>query len=239
MERANKESYKDRDRGVPSAKKDKDAAAPEVGECANCCAKNGKNGIVLRSCTRCQLTEYCGRPCQAAHWRAFHKQFCLTPEERVPQDPGVAQAARSKDSDKKDECIVCFDSLASGNLCTLPCTHTFHAACVEKLRSFGVKQECPMCRVELPPGPDQLCEEASRRCDDMERRVDRGEASWGALTKAQQREMDEVLRLWRSASNDMPQRSSTSATCTTTAKACSRIAPRHCAGCARRPSKDT
>ena len=26
-----------------------------------------------------------------------------------------------------------------------------------------------------------------------------GGASWGALTKAQQREMDEVLRLWRSA----------------------------------------
>ena len=27
----------------------------------------------------------------------------------------------------------------------------------------------------------------------------RGEASWGALTKTKQREMDEVLRLWRSA----------------------------------------
>jgi len=43
---------------------------------------------------------------------------------------------------------------------------------------------CPMCRVELPPGPEKLHEEkAARRCVDVNRRVDRGEASWGALTK--------------------------------------------------------
>ena len=70
---------------------------------------------------------------------------------------------------------------------------------MEGLRSFGIKQVCPICRVDLPPGPEQLFEEATRRYFDVRRRVGRGEASWSALTKTKQREMDEVLRLWRSA----------------------------------------
>jgi len=34
---------------------------------------------------------------------------------------------------------------------------------VEGLWSFGIKQVCPICRVDLPPGPEQLFEEATRR----------------------------------------------------------------------------
>jgi len=52
---------------------------------------------------------------------------------------------------------VCLDPLASGAaLCKLPCTHTFHAECVEGLRSFGIQQVCPMCRTDLPRDPDKL-----------------------------------------------------------------------------------
>ena len=40
------------------------------------------------------------------------------------------------------------DPLASG-----VCTHTFHAACAEGLRSFGIQQVCPMCRVEPATEP--------------------------------------------------------------------------------------
>jgi hypothetical protein len=58
-----------------------------------------------------------------------------------------------------------------------------------------------MCRVELPPGPEQLNEEGTRRFFDVQRRVDRGEASWGALTKAQQREMNKVIGLLRKAAD--------------------------------------
>jgi len=58
-----------------------------------------------------------------------------------------------------------------------------------------------MCRVELPPGPEQLDEEATRRYFEVHRRVDRGDASWGALTKAQQREMDIVVGMWRNAAD--------------------------------------
>jgi hypothetical protein len=31
----------------------------------------------------------------------------------------------------------------------------------------------------------------------ISRRVQRGDASWGALTKDEQQEIDEVIRLWR------------------------------------------
>ena len=55
-----------------------------------------------------------------------------------------------------------------------------------------------MCRAELPPGPEQLFEEGVRRYLVVKRRVDRG-GSWGPLTKAQQREMVDVVGMWQSA----------------------------------------
>jgi len=180
-------------------KKDKGAAAPEANVCAHCLAPEGSHGVVLKACTRCKATRYCSRACQIAHWRAGHKH-CVTPEERTPQlAPLSSTRIQPPEKDHQpSECAVCLDPLASGaNLCTLPCTHTFHAACVEGLRSFGIQQVCPMCRVELPPGPEKLCDEASQRYFDVKRQVDRGgKASWGALPKAQQREMDEVIRLF-------------------------------------------
>jgi hypothetical protein len=54
--------------------KDKGAAAPETSECGNCAAPEGKNGVTLKPCPKCKLTSYCGRACQAAHWKAGHKQ---------------------------------------------------------------------------------------------------------------------------------------------------------------------
>jgi len=54
--------------------------------------------------------------------------------------------------------------------------------------------------VELPPGPGKLHEEASWRswrCFNVQRRVNRGEASWGAVTKAQKKDMGKALRLLR------------------------------------------
>jgi hypothetical protein len=75
-------------------KKDKGAAAPEARECANCLAPEGQHGIGLKACTRCKLTHYCGRACQSAHWKAGHKQQCLTPEERRAPQPEPAAAIR-------------------------------------------------------------------------------------------------------------------------------------------------
>ena len=127
----------------------------------------------------------------------------MTPEERAPQ-PASTLSTRIQPPEedlRPVECTVCLDPLASSAaLCTL---HTFHASFVEGLRSFGIRQVCPMCRVELPPGPDQLNEEVARRYLDLDRRAERGESSWGALTMALQREMDEVVRQFRSASDQI------------------------------------
>ena len=68
-------------------KKDKGASAPEAKKCANCLASDGENGVTLKACTRCKITDYCGRACQTAHWKAGHKQHCVTPEERRAPQP--------------------------------------------------------------------------------------------------------------------------------------------------------
>ena len=58
--------------------------APETKECAHCLAPDGQHGVALKACIRCKAAFYCGRACQTAHWRAGHKQFCVTPGERAP-----------------------------------------------------------------------------------------------------------------------------------------------------------
>ena len=70
---------------IPTKKKK--GPAPETRLCAHCLAPDGQHGVALKACTRCKATFYCGRACQTAHWRAGHKQFCVTPEERVPSLP--------------------------------------------------------------------------------------------------------------------------------------------------------
>ena len=56
-----------------------------------------------------------------------------------------------------------------------------------------------MCRAELPPEPEQLHDGSVRRYLDVKRRVGRGEAPRGALTRTPKREMNEVIGLWRGA----------------------------------------
>jgi len=137
----------------------KKGPAPETSECANCNGPDGQHGVKLQACARCGLASYCGRPCQQAHWRAGPKQFCLTLAERAPsaapQEPqgGVGGGGGDEPLSRNAgaaECIICRDTLSSSLTSTLPCSHTFHAACVDGLRSFGVKQVCPVCRTELP-----------------------------------------------------------------------------------------
>ncbi len=91
-----------------------------------------------------------------------------------------------------DVCAICLDPLSKAATTRLPCSHFFHSNCVEELREFGVSQSlpqltrltlpksalilelqdpfpsqisqaCPMCRAELPPGPEQLHDKSIRR----------------------------------------------------------------------------
>ena len=94
---------------------------------------------------------------------------------------------------------MCLESLASGKVQTLPCTHSYHADCVAKLREYGIAQVCPMCRAELPPGLDGLYDLGARAYKRVRGRVKRDALSWAALPAAQRVEMEEaaaVLREW-------------------------------------------
>ena len=177
---------------APSKKKDKAAASPEASVCANCGVQEGQHGATLSKCRKCKATLYCSRDCQRAHWDAGHKGQCVRPEDRAPEKAPLASGGGGDE----DECPICLEPLAEGSALTLPCTHRFHPGCVEGLRSYGIKQVCPMCREELPPGPEQLFEEGCRLFFPLNSCVDRGEASWGSLTAAQQRTMDEVVQKW-------------------------------------------
>ena len=86
-----------------------------------------------------------------------------------------------------------------GTTLTLPCGHVFHGSCVEGLRAHGVAKVCPLCRGDLLAGPNQLFEEATRRYVVVEARIRRGKTSWAALPAADQREMKQVLQLWKDA----------------------------------------
>ena len=66
---------------------------------------------------------------------------------------------------------------------------------------FGVKQFCPMCRTELPPGPEKFLGEAVRLYFMIERRIGRGAASWGVLVAEDQKQMDEAVDMRMQAAN--------------------------------------
>ena len=86
-----------------------------------------------------------------------------------PSNDGELALASDSDAAEVDiargyTCLGCLDPLTSGRsgrLCTLPSTHIFHAAYVEEVRSSGIKQICPVCRTELPPGPEKPSEETA------------------------------------------------------------------------------
>ena len=86
----------------------------------------------------------------------------------------------NENDDENDECAMCLESLASAKVLTLPCSHAYHAQCVGKLREFGIKQVCPLCRADLPPGPEQLFDDAMRRYMVLYRRYNQGtvDAPW-------------------------------------------------------------
>ena len=172
--------------------------------CSNCLASEGSAGAPkLSACSRCGLVAYCSRDFQRAHWKANHKQHCVAKADRTPQP----QNTDSKDSISNaaragEKCIICMDLLGAASACTLPCTHVFHGACVAGLRKFGVQQVCPLCRIPLPPGPEKVFEEATRRYYIVSQLVERGYASWSALPASAQLEMDAVKSGWRAAADE-------------------------------------
>ena len=125
--------------------------------------------------------------CQKRHWKeGGHKHSCVPMEDRsvekakeaeetTKKKKNVNRGAAAAEEDEEDICAICQYPL-SGEPCTkMPCSHVYHVACVEKLRSYDIKQVCPTCRVDLPPGPEQVWEEAARRWVVLDRRYSQGD----------------------------------------------------------------
>ena len=180
-------------------------ATPSLKDCANCGAAEGTvpGCPVHKPCSRCRITYYCSIKCQKRHWKVGgHKQHCVAKEDRSVEKAtnngdSASGGAAAEEEDGGDICAICQEALSESPSNKLPCSHVYHVACVEKLRSFDIQQVCPTCRVELPPGPQQLIEEAVRRYIVLNHRYSQGENKpWRKITNNQdRRENTEVVRM--------------------------------------------
>ena len=160
---------------------------PSNKDCAYCETSGAK-----LTCGACKAAHYCSKACQKQHWKNGHKERCVAPEKRRPKAPSmnsVGPAPGAAEEIHSGECPICLDFLSEGTLCTLPCQHDFHRECVEELRKHGVLQACPLCRADLPAGPEKVCEDATRMYVTLRRKVESGKASW----HSQQNLMSEVV----------------------------------------------
>jgi len=186
-----------------SGVKGKKNSDPFSRTCSNCLSPEGSDcAPKLSACVRCGTVVYCSKDCQRVHWKANHRERCIAKAERIPsrQSPkNVRESIESRARPEEQECSICLVSLTNATATTLQCAHVFHATCVADLQKFGVEQSCPLCRAPLPPGPEQLNEEAARRYTVVYRLVKRGEASWSTLPIRAQHELEAAVAGWRAA----------------------------------------
>ena len=111
------------------------------------------------------------------------------------------QLCEERPAESSLECAICLSTMAEALACRLPCGHLYHGACVEGLRTFGVRKACPLCRADLPAGAAKLFCEACRRYAVIERLIASGTVSWASLSRAHQKEMGEVVRTFCEAAD--------------------------------------
>ena len=199
---------------VKEKKKKGNAATPSLKDCANCGAPEGTiPGIPIhKPCSECKITYYCSVRCQKQHWKVGgHKKRCVALADRsVAKAEAEAEGAKAakgrqaavEERDKDNECAICLEDLDDpefGPAQSLDCTHRFHRACVEELRKGGVQQACPMCRAKLPDSAEKMFADAMTIFVPIHWRVAQSDGSWGPLSRREQRQMDEVVRLWEGA----------------------------------------
>ena len=136
-------------------------------------------------------------------------------EETTTTKKKKKNAGAAAEDDGEDICAICQYPVSDAPSTKMPCSHVYHVACVEKLRSYDIKQVCPTCRVDLPPGPEQVYEEAVRRWMVLHRRYYQGDDKpWRRIRNGDdRRENAEVVRMMTEAA-EQGMRSTFSATCT-------------------------
>ena len=180
-------------------KKGAGGGAPSFMDCANCGTSDN-----TKACGRCKLVYYCSRACQTVHWKqkpGGHKEHCKTPEERsvAKAQAALSSAGAAEEGDHDNLCAICFDNLSDSPSPTLPCSHRFHASCVDELRKAGVQEVCPLCRAKLPATAEKMFDDACSIGFPIVKLVDSGQLSWGSLNREEQRKMNEAERLFTEA----------------------------------------
>ena len=112
----------------------------------------------------------------------------------------------------KVKCEVCEGMMNPGSSrCkTLDCKHYAHHICIEKAKFLGVHLICPMCRASEPASAEKDFADGAAIYVPIRDVVERGDdsgsggsgESWGSLVQRQQRQMDEVKRLWEAAATN-------------------------------------
>jgi hypothetical protein len=89
--------------------------------------------------------------------RALGEWTCVLVEDRKPPQHQSKNETQETIEKPGIVCVICLEPLKSSEVCTLPCSHMFHSRCVSDLRSQAkaASQVCPLCRTDLPPGPEQ------------------------------------------------------------------------------------
>lgn len=158
--------------------------------CANCYKEDLSQNF--RYCSQCTEVRYCGRECQRDHWRSGHRLQCRPRFGNCPPCNGASscgkaeatscdkpcsgassQASPTNQSSNEDSCPICMETLPPCPVARqiLPCGHAFHRCCVTGLRNHGVCQACPLCRAELPPGPEKMWEDSTRRYFQISKKI--------------------------------------------------------------------
>ena len=181
------------------------------GVCQGECPGRPKHG----SCSRCLIAYYCSRQCQRRHWgEGEHKLFCLSPEERTLKEGEAAIAAEEEEEARtaaatataakkkgasdvseeneegEDKCPICLVNLQNAvSICVLPCSHRFHASCIDELRSKAKVQKCPLCKAGLPKSAKEMFDEGFIFYCQVRDELEKSNGSWEKLSKTQKKKM--------------------------------------------------
>jgi hypothetical protein len=162
--------------------------------CSYCSSESPPKGG-FKICSQCKSARYCSTECQTFHWKKGHSKLCVAPN---------AHDSYSKPKSLIQECVICLEKIPSFKKCSLPCEHVFHAECIANLRLSSSAQACPLCRGDLPPGPQFSFLRGCTTRDTIEDafRNSKGRLGWHNLPKYLQDLADEMVQMWTYAASE-------------------------------------